>query len=457
MDAQSFSAATTTKAHGHAPFHLYVIRYHLYSLKMAGNVLLGVFHRRMQPIASNTIALILLFLLINNPNSSNAIDTNSHALGDKPRTKLTTDILAAYRPHRVPNGYVNGYMVDMRAQPQFRDEDTPSIRGDDTRWRSISPGNERVDRRSRRDISAVEANTSASQRNGNDFVQSTLSTNTVNLLPEDVELNDTLTAIDLYGLFVHQNLSDILTLNVSSKQLKRIDANIFDALTNIRHFDASANELNAFDLRVPHNHLESLDLSNNRINSIDVRNQTQLKYLDLTCNDIADAGALHITGMAHLQTLDLSGNRLDALPEQLFVGTQQLKSVQLMANRFEHISKSYFWQLNDIEVLNLANNRIRAIENETFSHLLNLQYLDLAYNRLDKASVRALQGIPDLAHLSVAFNRQLGNALQGFVSSWSLKYLDASGTGLCEVPSALAQSVHTLNISYNTFPVSEKL
>jgi len=44
--------------------------------------------------------------------------------------------------------------------------------------------------------------------------------------------------------------------------------------------------------------------------------------------------------------------------------------------------------------------------------------------------------------------------MQEFVASWSLKELDASGTGLCQVPAALAQSVRTLKLSDNWLKVS---
>lgn len=421
---------------------------------MDERTLLRAFYRRKFSIGANTVLVVFVLLLAYKPIWLNAsdIDTNGRVSNDKVRTKISRESSSWHaRPSR-PIGYVNAYMSDINDQLRLYDEISTSFRSDGTRWRSINMRNERVVRRNRRDVSA-SSDTSDSQLNANAEMVQPLST-VVNLLPT-VMLPDTLTSTDLSTILNQKhNLSDILTLDVSNKQLKRLDANILNALPNLQHFDLSANELTTFDVHSVHGRLEWLDLSNNRIRSVDARHLSHLKYLDLTCNDILDGSELHINGLAHLQSLDISGNRLDALPDELFAGTQQLRNLQLMGNRFERIAESNFRNLNDIEVLNLSNNRIRVIENETFIHLLNLQYLDLAYNQLDKVSVRALQGIPDLAHLSVAFNRQLGNALQGFVSSWSLKYLDASGTGLCEVPSALAQSVHTLNISHNTFPVS---
>lgn len=417
-------------------------------------------YRRKFAIAANTVAVVLLLLLVNQPMRLNANEAAAHgrvSSGKAHHTKRAHKEWAWDKRPLKPLGYISTYTVDTNDELQLRDIEFTGIRSDGTRWHSMSTGNERIGRRSRRDTSAASAN-NAPESNQNVRTQlATISTNaSVHLDMADIKLNEHLTATDLSALLSKQhNLSDIRQLSISGKQLKWIDASSLNAMPNIQHMDLSVNELSTFAVHTVHERLESLDLSYNRIRSIDIRNLTHLAYLDLTCNNISDAGELQLNGLAHLQALDISGNRLDALPDRLFVGTQQLQSLRLTGNQFERIAEPYFRYLNNVQVLSLSNNRIRVIENETFSHLLNLQYLDLAHNRLDKASVRALQGIPDLAHLSVAFNRQLGNALQGFVSSWSLKYLDASGTGLCEVPSALAQSVHTLNISYNTFPVSE--
>lgn len=420
------------------------------------------FYRQKFAIAANSVAVVLLLLLLNQPIRLNAINTAEHSHTSTGRVHHTKK--AQHKEHKEwewdkrplqPEGYISTYTVDTNDELQLRDIEFTGIRSDGTRWHAMSTGNEQIGHRNRRDTSALQADSTVPNSSRNIKMQSSSATIGVHLDSTNVKLSEHLTASDLNELLRKKyNLSDIRQLSIAAKQLKWIDTNSLNAMPNIQHMDLSSNELRTFNVNNVHEHLESLDLSYNRIESIDVRNLTNLTYLDLTCNDISNANELKLNGLAQLQVVDMSGNRLDSLPDQLFVGTQQLQSLRLMGNRFEHIAKSYFRYLNNVQILNLSNNRIRVIDNETFSHLLSLQYLDLAYNRLDKASVRALQGIPDLAHLSVAFNRQLGNALQGFVSSWSLKYLDASGTGLCEVPSALAQSVHTLNISHNTFPVS---
>jgi len=111
--------------------------------------------------------------------------------------------------------------------------------------------------------------------------------------------------------------------------------------------------------------------------------------------------------------------------------------------------------LVELQTLILSHNNISDIDYETFLALPNLQHLDLSHNRLSGSAIRALQGIPDLVSLSIAYNPEVGVAMQEFVASWSLKELDASGTGLCQVPAALAQSVRTLKLADNWLKVSQ--
>lgn len=419
------------------------------------------FNRRKFVIGANaaTAALLLLLLLLNEPMHSAASDAAAGGRVSSGRARAKPHEQWAWDKQPLkPLGYISTYTVDADDQLQLSDIEFTGVRSDGTRWHSIGTGNEQIGRRSRRDTAAAVAAADASEpkRDGKAQLAAISRADVVSLDAADVKLNEHLTAADLSAVLGKQhNLSDIRQLSIADQHLKWIDAAGLAALPNVQHLDLSANELGTFAVHGVHEHLQSLDLSCNRIRSIDAQHLTHLTHLVLACNNVSDAGELQLSGLAHLRALDMSANRLDALPDRLFAGTQQLQTLRLAGNRFERIAEPHFRHLSNVQVLDLSNNRIRVIENETFSHLLSLQYLDLAHNRLDKASVRALQGIPDLAHLSVAFNRRLGNALQGFVSSWSLKYLDASGTGLCEVPSALAQSVHTLNISYNTFPVSE--
>ena len=282
-------------------------------------------------------------------------------------------------------------------------------------------------------------------------------------------LNDKTNFSELLDLNEQHNFNgDILVLNLSKNQFKyanNLNVSYFKLLESL---DMSENMLLTFNSSM--SKLIFLNLSNNRLQQFAISKQLRnLRILDLSSNnltttentlfnDVATESmgrvVVDFSYLSDLEVLDLSCNQFAQLHRTVFQNTTNLKHVNLSNNRLVKILKKYFFNLMNIETLVLSHNNISDIENDTFAYLPNLQYLDLSFNDIDAMSIRALQGIPDLIGLSVAFNPRLGNALQGFVASWSLKELDVSGTGLCQIPAALAQSVHTLNVSHNHFQVS---
>ncbi|ALC47534.1 2mit [Drosophila busckii] len=189
-----------------------------------------------------------------------------------------------------------------------------------------------------------------------------------------------------------------------------------------------------------------IDLSRNRLRSLKLRSFAQLQQLDASNNSLTTAPEL----AAALMQLNLGCNRLSQLPSNFLLQRMpQLKQLNLAHNQLRNISRQAFFNAFALETLLLGHNNITDIDYETFLALPNLQHLDLSHNQLSGSAIRALQGIPDLVSLSIAYNPAVGAAMQEFVASWSLKELDASGTGLCQVPAALAQSVRTLKLAHN--------
>ncbi|XP_064553356.1 uncharacterized protein 2mit [Drosophila montana] len=213
-------------------------------------------------------------------------------------------------------------------------------------------------------------------------------------------------------------------------------------------YDSQQNYQGQFEL------VTRLDLSHNCLNSLQLQNFTQLQQLSACNNTLTLLPALSAT----LSALDLSWNKLSQLTSSgnrssssFFAQRMpQLKHLNLEHNELGGaIARQAFYNLFGLETLLLGWNNITDIDYESFLALPNLQHLDLSHNQLSGSAIRALQGIPDLVSLSIAYNPLVGAAMQEFVASWSLKDLDASGTGLCQVPAALAQSVRTLKLSHN--------
>lgn len=284
-----------------------------------------------------------------------------------------------------------------------------------------------------------------------------------------------------------QDFANVTVLDLSDSGLRSLPGRSIDAivakLPNIEFLDLSLNQLRAANLTLSgrvtflnfsQNQLKRFQLQSSRRGSGTSSSNTTLAYLDLSSNNLTGAVGKEVLLLgpdcANLTMLDVSHNHLvdlmflrqrsrstaEAPEEDKEEATRPFRVLNFAYNRLQSIKRDTFSGTPHLEILSLAHNLVAEIENDTFASLQHLQYLDLSGNLLNASSIRALQGIPDLIGLSLARNPQLGDALQGFVASWSLKELDISATGLCEIPAALAQSVRTLNLAHNHFQVRRK-
>uniref|UniRef100_A0A1B0FNI6 Uncharacterized protein n=1 Tax=Glossina morsitans morsitans TaxID=37546 RepID=A0A1B0FNI6_GLOMM len=236
---------------------------------------------------------------------------------------------------------------------------------------------------------------------------------------------------------VLRDYETLLSLDLSENYLETVDMEEFSRL---QFLNLSHNRLTYLPLW-RNSSLISLNLNYNRLKSFSLAYNVKLRELYLCCNEIESLASANFTILYNLEVLDLSGNRLESLDSSLFPQMMHsLRVLNLADNQFVTVYRETFYNLLSLNTLLLAGNNISDIDYETFLALPNLQYLDLSYNQLQGKSIRALQGITGLVALSIAFNPHLGPYMQEFVASWSLKELDASGTGLCQIPAALALS-----------------
>lgn len=365
-------------------------------------------------------------------------------------------------------GELSGNNLYDNVHRMLRDEESV-YRNENVRWRKMPMDRGQMERRSKRQINTAN-NSSVETIDANS--SNSNSTKVINFSNRNIQ---TIKLSDLVANLMPIEFSDICVLNFSNNKfvelvngtVKQID----NTFRNLKYIDLSVNRLRQFDIgAATFDKLDTLNLSSNQLDAFAGQNvrrrgnfptkvakqMPNLRALDLSCNRVSEPERLNFHGAIsdHLEMIDLSGNALRRLHRSVFEPTAQLKTLNLACNRMTKLLKNYFFNLEVIETLVLSHNAITTIENDTFVYLPNLQYLDLSDNDIDVQSIRALQGIPDLVRLSVAYNPRLGNALQGFVASWSLKELDISGTGICHIPGALAQSVHTLKIAHNYLQVS---
>lgn len=328
-------------------------------------------------------------------------------------------------------------------------------------WENVQENDYSINKSGRRNILSFETNNhknnvSSSQRHSNEAKNADFSHANLSKIVRLKDLNKNQFADD--AIIKIQEQTEIL--NLAYNEIEYLDESIARTFTSIKKLNLAYNRIENFSLHDGEsysslfNHLEILNLTGNYLKSFQSTQTKSLKVIDLSCNFISEPTKLNISQLNGLEYMDLSCNRFNILQTETLQNASNLKVLNLAGNLLSDIRKCYFECLSNINVLILSKNHIQYIESDAFAYLANLQFLDLSYNDLSVNSLHALQNVPNLSALSLAFNKGLGNFLQGFVTSWNIKELDVSGTELIEIPAALTQSVHSLNLSRNHFTVN---
>lgn len=140
--------------------------------------------------------------------------------------------------------------------------------------------------------------------------------------------------------------------------------------------------------------LERLDLSNNRIRSIDadaLLGLERLRYLDVSGNGLETLGPGAFRPVPSLRTLHLGHNRLDAarLDAGLGVGLAKLQELDLSANGLRGRLTAVFLQgLDSLVTLDLSANNFTLLKRGMLAGLKRLRNLRLARNQVTTSSNR---------------------------------------------------------------------
>lgn len=202
--------------------------------------------------------------------------------------------------------------------------------------------------------------------------------------------------------------------------------------------------------------LQSLDLSRSEVKhllnpEIDF-NLTSLRALDLSNNEIRIIEGCPFKTLTSLEVLNLSANVIDTLTKNTFSGLAKLQCLDLSSNKLTTLEGEAFAPLSALQHLNLSNNLLQVLAEACLSSLQRLQQLDVSWNRLARVAPGSLQ-LPSLSRLLLAGNYALGTSrgpalLVG--PGKRLQTVDASQTGLKQVPAALTHSIRTLRLAGNS-------
>ncbi|XP_061607665.1 transforming growth factor beta activator LRRC32 isoform X1 [Phyllopteryx taeniolatus] len=156
------------------------------------------------------------------------------------------------------------------------------------------------------------------------------------------------------------NLSHLRALNLSRNSLELFQSSRSAEPYHLAFLDLSENKLPYFPLLPTNNAIRHLDLSRNRLQSVDVMDMADTKMSE--------------TVLKHLRHLDLSFNQLTGLPQ------------------------SFFNTMTLLEVLNVSNNCIVSFSVTDKDLLPTVKIVNFSYNSLQRLSLRegTLQALEEL-------------------------------------------------------------
>ncbi|KAJ8929054.1 hypothetical protein NQ314_018300 [Rhamnusium bicolor] len=242
-----------------------------------------------------------------------------------------------------------------------------------------------------------------------------------------------------------QELADTLNNLIENKLDLPYLSNLIITKSEIENLNVSVESLER---------ILSLTLIDNRLESLPevFLNLQNLQTLDLSHNEIKVIELEPFRTLRTLDVLNLSANSLTKIDSGSFSGLNVLKCLDLSRNNLTKLDDQVLLPLSSLQYLNLSNNRLEALNEVCFSSLIMLQQLDVSWNRLARVAPGSLQ-LPSLARLLLAGNPQLGRSREAAVlvgTGRRLQTVDASRTGLKQVPAALTHSIRTLRLAGNS-------
>ena len=155
-----------------------------------------------------------------------------------------------------------------------------------------------------------------------------------------------------------------------------------------------------------------LRLGNNRLSGSippELRELSQLRFLDLTANDLSGSIPTGLADLGHLESLSLRANRLTGdIPPELG-RLSELRVLDLGNNRLSGSIPTELSGLTRLERLDLGRNRLAGQVPQELAKLANLTRLNLGINLLSGPVPPALGGLSGLVSLNLSWNQFSGS------------------------------------------------
>ncbi|XP_063540465.1 chaoptin-like [Cydia strobilella] len=204
-------------------------------------------------------------------------------------------------------------------------------------------------------------------------------------------------------------MDHLVNLDLSFNQLENVpDPNFINIKSMPRYVNMSVNNLvNVNNLRIKfHNKGGVLDLSNNSLSVVNIPHGQTLRLLQLVLrsNNIEDPSLVELRQQDELKLLDMSKNYIKDLNEASLHLPLTLEILDLTYNEIMNMTPSVFKDLRHLRTLRLSHNFLNRIEYGVFQSLSNLENLDLSYNDINILDSKVFTDLKSLQVLSVRYN-----------------------------------------------------
>jgi Leucine-rich repeat (LRR) protein len=222
--------------------------------------------------------------------------------------------------------------------------------------------------------------------------------------PANILSNEQLKMLDLNKILAkRKNLIElsldynlIQKLDLSYEKISSIELNAFKGLINLTELDLDCNQINIINSQVFHalSNLKRLNLFSSQILMIEDNaffGLENLEILNLDNNSLTEINLNTFNGLSKLIKLDLSKNKINYIEDNAFQFLSNLKELYLFSNEINQINQNTFYGLTDLIELNLIDNKLFRIEKNTFDCLTNLKQLKLTKNKIQKIDEYAFE------------------------------------------------------------------
>lgn len=248
------------------------------------------------------------------------------------------------------------------------------------------------------------------------------------------------------------NMSRLALIDLSKNSLKRVRVSYFLENTQLKYLYLSDNQIELVEEYAlsTQSSLTVIDLSYNKLSffnrSIFGQNYLfELQELMLDHNNLLRLevymnrdmyGGIYLSSnrfpivpmsisiqSSAITNLELSNNSITYLTQINFHVCNQLKYVNLSSNNIISIQDKSFFNLVILIKLDLSSNSLTHLTNLTFAGLINIEYMNLSNNRIEQLPYDVFYELKYLSTLDLSSNRIKILADLTFDLSWLLKFL----------------------------------